>query len=488
MTALLTEPVAGPLGDLFAREFSESAYEVTGVEGGLPGYLRGTYYINGPALFGRAGQRDRNWLDGDGMVCALSLDGEGGARFANRFVRTRKFVAEQEAGRPLFRTFGTAFPGDRLRRGLATESPANVSVLPFAGRLLACGEQSLPYALDPVSLETLGVYDFGGALNEISPFSAHPKVDPVSGELLNFGVWFSSKAPKLDYYRFDASGGLALRSRVPLDAPCSIHDFAVSRRFVIIHLGPYVLDVDGLIGEGRATIDALRWCPDRGSRLLILDRDSGDELARLAVETRYSLHTIRAFEDGDRLIVDLIEYDGPLYPEYQPFPLLYSNVPDGMPARYVVDTKRWRIGARRVIDYREAPDFPCIDPRVGHEEDFWTLGISTAGREGPKFFDRLARLSWKDGAAADAYVPPDGRYLGSEPAIVPDPDDASGASVVCHEFDPRAGASWFVVLDARDLARGPVARLPLDSPIPPGFHSTFCEEGVFGPRPEGRSA
>ncbi|HEY4594936.1 MAG TPA: carotenoid oxygenase family protein, partial [Thermoanaerobaculia bacterium] len=41
------------------------------VEGEIPAFLRGTYYLNGPARFERGGQAYRHWLDGDGMVCAL---------------------------------------------------------------------------------------------------------------------------------------------------------------------------------------------------------------------------------------------------------------------------------------------------------------------------------------------------------------------------------------------------------------------------------
>jgi carotenoid cleavage dioxygenase-like enzyme len=161
------------------------------VEGDVPAFLRGTYYLNGPARFERGGVRYRHWLDGDGMVCALTLF-DGGARFACRFVRSGKYTAEEEAGQALFRTFGTAFPGDRLVRGIALESPVNVSVYPWGDTLLAFGEQGIPWELDPVTLETRGLYTFGGALNPVTPFAAHPKIDPETGELFNFGVSFAS--------------------------------------------------------------------------------------------------------------------------------------------------------------------------------------------------------------------------------------------------------------------------------------------------------
>ncbi len=120
------------------------------------------------------------------MVCAVHFGPEG-ARFANRFVQTRKLQEEDAAGRFVYRGFGTAFAGDQLRGSIMLEPPVNVSVYPFAGSVLAFGEQTLPYELDPVTLETRGEYDFHGKLNHLSPFCrARHKVDPASGHLLNF--------------------------------------------------------------------------------------------------------------------------------------------------------------------------------------------------------------------------------------------------------------------------------------------------------------
>ena len=143
------------------------------------------------------------------MVCALRFE-RGRVCFTNRFVRSHKFVAEETAGRPIFRTFGTAFEADQIKRGIALESPVNVSVYPYGGRLLAFGEQGLPWELDPLTLETRGVFTFGDRLNDVSPFSAHPKFDPATGEMFNFGVSFSATQPRLNVYRFGAHATAAL--------------------------------------------------------------------------------------------------------------------------------------------------------------------------------------------------------------------------------------------------------------------------------------
>src|SRR6185369_17641974 len=108
---------------------------------------------------------------------------------------------------------------DRLKRGMMLESTINVSVYPFAGKLLAFGEQGLPVELDPVTLETRGEFNFDGALNDISPFAAHPKLDPVTGELFNFGIAFGAAEPYLNFYRFNADANVVFRKRLALSIP-----------------------------------------------------------------------------------------------------------------------------------------------------------------------------------------------------------------------------------------------------------------------------
>jgi all-trans-8'-apo-beta-carotenal 15,15'-oxygenase len=444
------------------------------VEGEIPAFLRGTYYLNGPARFERGGQRYRHWLDGDGMVCALRF-GEEGPRLTARYVRGTRLIEEEAAGRPLYRSFGTAFPDDRLVRGVALESPLNVSIYTVGGRLLAFGEQGLPWELDPETLATRGPFTFGGALNPVSPFAAHPKVDPFTGELFNFGVNFAAAEPVLNLYRFDAGGALVYRRRLPLGIPASIHDFCLSERHVIFHVGPYLVDMSRL-ASGGTLMDALRWEPERGSRLLVVRREDGETVASVPVGNRYVLHGINAFEafeDGDRLTVDAVELDRPVYDQYG-LDDLFSDVGPGRPVRFEIDLPAGVLLATREIAYDLAPDFPAIDPRrVGRPyEDLWMLGISKTGRPGRKFFDQVAHLSWAHPERADVWQAPPGWYLGGEPAFAPDPAGGGGA-VICQRFDVETGESAFLVFDAFDVAAGPVAVLSVEAPVHLGFHAFF---------------
>jgi all-trans-8'-apo-beta-carotenal 15,15'-oxygenase len=455
----------------FARTPGERSGPVREVEGKVPGFLRGVYYLNGPARFERNGLRYGHWLDGDGMVCALRFDGDG-ASLTSRFVRGGKWRAEEEAGSALFRAFGTAFPGDRLSRGGVTlESPLNVSIYPYAGKVLAFGEQGLPWELDPETLETRGEFTFGGRLGPVAPFAAHPKIDPETGELFNFGISFAAGAPQLNLYRFGADGGLVYRRRLPLPGPCSVHDFALSRQHAIFHLSPYHLDMEALT-RGGSVMDALRWEPGPGTRLQVVSRETGEEVASVPVPERYSLHTINAFECGGRLVVDILELDRPVYDQYR-LPGLFETVGEGRPVRMVVDLEAGRMVDRREIGYQRAPDFAAIDPaRAGRPyEELWMLGISATGRPGRKFFDQLVHARWN--GPLDVWQAPPGIYLAGEPAFAADPDEPGAGAVVCPLFDARRGETDFAVFDAATVARGPVAVLRPGGALHLAFHGVF---------------
>ena len=465
------------LENAFDGELVEESYAVEAIRGEVPAYLRGTYYLNGPARFERGGQRYRHWLDGDGMVCALRFDADG-VRFTNRWVRSNKLAAEEEAGRPLFRAFGTAFEGDRLMRGVGLESPLNVSVYPAFGTLLAFGEQGLPWELDPVTLETRGQYTFGGRLNEISPFSAHANVDLESGELFNFGISFSARRPFVNLYRAAADGELLYRKRIAIEAPCSVHDFGLSRRYIVVYLAPYLLHMEKLL-EGATLMESLDWRPELGSRLLVARREDGEEVASVPIGSAYSLHQINCFDEGDELVVDVVELERPVYDQYD-VPALFTEVRRAQPVRYRVDLAAGSVVERRTLEHTLMCDFPAVDPRLAYRsyEDFWVLAISASERPGRKFFDRVVHLSWN--GDTESYQAPPGHYLGGEPVFMPDPADEGRGAVICQQLDAERRRMAFLIFDAHDVAGGPVAELALRRPVHLGFHTAYQPEPAGG--------
>lgn len=464
---------------MFSIQPSEASYIIQDIEGRVPEYISGSYYLNGPARFSFSDLQYRHWLDGDGMVYSLQF-GDEGVCFTNRFVRTDKFVAEQAAGHPLFRTFGTAFPHDILRRGLSLESPSNISVYPFGATLLAFGEQALPMQLNPATLETIAPFNFSGTLNSISPFSAHPKFDHVSGEMVNFGVFFSGKKAQLCVYCFDWNGTLRWRSNQELPYPCTIHDFGLTSHYAVFYLSPYLLNVDQVVRGHRCLMDSLHWEPGRGSRLQVISRHTGKSIALIPLADRYSLHVINCFEREDTLVVDIIEFDRPVYDQYQPVPDLFQNVPHGCPVRWSINLLSAEPVARKELGYRLAPDFPTINPRLSASPycDFWMLGLSAAGQHGRKFFDQLVHSNWDDLSTVDVFHAQPTHYLGGEPVFIEDTGSRGGA-IICQEFDARQSRSSFLIFDAFNVAAGPVARLHLKEPVHLALHACFQPNQVL---------
>ncbi len=456
----------------FDIDRQEGTCRLDAITGEVPNDIRGTYYMNGPARFTVGDVRYRSWLDGDGMVCALQF-GRDGIHFTNRYVRNTKFIAEAQEGKAIYRQFGTAFEGDQLRRGIATETPSNISVYPFGDTLLACGEYAVPWALDPVTLETIGPFTFHGQLNDISPFSPHPKVDAASGDLYNFGVSFSATRPRLYVYRFDRDAKPIFRQRLSIDYPCSVHDCSLSGSYAIFHLNPYILDIEKLMGGDVATIDAMTWEPERGSTLRIVSRDTGEGVASIPIGQRYCQHMGNSYEADNQLIIDLVEYDRPLFDQYEVVPELFTNVSAGRPVRFVVDMESWTVVEQRELDYTSAPDFLQFNrcEATKPSDHMWMLGIAASGKPGRKFFDQLVHVDWRHTTVDDVYSLPRHQYFGAEPVLAYGSGDE--VAVICHVFDAEQVRSYFAIFDAHQVSAGPVATIGLPYPIHLGFHATF---------------
>ena len=304
----------------------------------------------------------------------------------------------------------------------------------------------------------------------------------------------------LNLYRVDAGGELASRHRIELPYPASIHDFALSHDFVVFHVSPYCLDMQRL--RAGASIEAsLDWRPELGSRLLVARRDDAAVVAQAPCGSGYCLHLANAFEpEPGRLVVDLVEYEAPLYPAYR-LPRLYDGVPRGVPVRYVLDLERSPTAGLERSELPTsgwAPDFPSVlasrETRSGSPA--WMVDQPRTG--GTSFFDRLVRVDWDAGETSE-YRPQSGYLFAGEPAVVEGPQGPWVLAVVHREPelaalagtdgedsptgpDPRPAQpdTQLWVHDAMALEHGPLARLALPS-VPPRFHA------LYEPRPGDRS-
>ncbi|HEU0145402.1 MAG TPA: carotenoid oxygenase family protein, partial [Bradyrhizobium sp.] len=150
------------------------------ITGELPRELNGTLYRNGPnPQFESPGA---HWFVGDGMLHAFHLE-NGRGSYRNRWVRTPIWLAEHDAGQALFGGFGRKLADTPA--SLTDGGVANTNIVFHGGRLLALEEAHLPTEIEPGTLATRGYHDYDGRLR--GAFTAHPKTDPVTGEMVFFG-------------------------------------------------------------------------------------------------------------------------------------------------------------------------------------------------------------------------------------------------------------------------------------------------------------
>jgi carotenoid cleavage dioxygenase len=271
------------------------------VRGEVPRGLNGTLYRNGPnPQFEVPGA---HWFVGDGMVHAFAFE-DGRVRYSNRWVRTAKFVAEREAGGPLLRGFQPAPEG--LNSGVA-----NTNILAHGGRLLALEEAHPPIELDPSSLETRGPWLADPRLS--GPFTAHPKLDPATGELLFFGDNAAGPfTPQLSFGVLDAAGRLTRLDRFDAPYASMVHDFVVTAKHVLFP----VLPLTGSLERARRGGAPYAWERDRGAFVGILRRDDpAASVQWLEIEPCYIFHVMNGWEEGGRILADVMQYEEPpLFP------------------------------------------------------------------------------------------------------------------------------------------------------------------------------
>ncbi len=435
------------------------------ITGELPAGLRGSFWRNGPnQVFAPLGRY--HVFDGDGMIHALDLDGEGGARYRNRWVASAGLGAEREAGRALFGGLSEFRlpPQDVIDRVGGMKNTANTHVIRHAGRTLALMEAARPTEMD-ADLNTIGEYDFGGALQ--GPMTAHPKEDPVTGELVFFG--YSPFAPFLRVHAASPDGTITWSTPIYLPGPVMMHDFAITATKVVIFDLPAVFDLQALLGGG----EGIRWDPDHGARIGVLDRGApGDTIRWVDVDPFWVFHFLNAHDDGDQVVVTGCRA-----------PRLNTAFGDAVleaPSRPVLH--RWRIdpGAGTVateqLDDRPG-DFPRIDDRLaGLDARYGYVGRTRRWDEVEAEFDGVIRHDLHAGTSITAGYGPDA--LAGEPVYAPNADDpAEDAGFVLNwVYDRREGTSSMVVLAASTLEE--LARVRAPRRVPFGFHGSFFPAGA----------
>lgn len=442
------------------------------VEGRLPPELRGALYRCGPALFGVGGESYRHWFDGDGAVTSVRFEG-GRAEGAVRLVDTPWLRAERRANRQLYRSY--AQMGRGWRRWAPPKNPANISVTTWEGQLLALWEAGLPIAIDPETLETRGVTDFGGRIGPT--FSAHPH--RVGDSVFNFGIHYGRRF-SIDLYTF--AGRVRRLGSVPLGWPTTIHDFIATSRHLVFFCAPLRLRFARLLSGTGTFQENLVWEPERGTEVIVVPLAAPHAPIRFDAPPFFQWHFVNAWEKGnDTIVVDYLPYDDFKTNAW------WARVPFETPAPAPASCyarARLDLAARRMDVERLSSvywEFPAVHPdEAGHSHtSAWLLSFDPAGGRPHGLPPVLYRFSPATGASTP--VPLAADHFPGEAVVVPRHDHAEGW-VLSLVYDGRSDASYVAIIDGAHPEEGPVARVWFEHAIPLGFHGTWQAVPTADPR------
>lgn len=453
-------------------------HDVAGLKviGTLPDDLNGVYLRNTEnPLHDSLGRYHP--FDGDGMVHALHFH-DGRADYRNRFVRTKAFEAELEAGGPLWAGV-TENPAKSLREGWGarakTKDASSTDVIVHNGKALTsfylCGDL---YAMDPRTLEQHGAEDW---VPDDWGVCSHPKVDERTGEMLFFN--YGTEWPYLHYGVVSADGVLVHYVPVELPGPRMPHDMAFTERFVVLNDLPMFWDPVGL----QHGVYANRWHPDMPARFAIVPRrgQPGEERWFEASPTNV-LHWINAYEDGDTVVLEGFH-------QGNPDPRRPGDDRWTVTARYLdaheLQTRpyRWRFDLRTGATHEE-----FIDPDACLE--FGMINGSRAGREhrytyamtsepGWFLFNGLTRLDTRTGAQ-EAWSFGPGVFASESPMAPRDgATEEDDGYVLSFVSDMNTDASECHVFAAQDVAAGPIARVLLPERLSSGTHAVWAPEAAL---------
>lgn len=441
----------------------------------LPEGLSGTLYRNGPALFKRGDTQYKHWFDGDGMIQSFHLDGSLLTHKAN-MVQTNRFVAEKEAGRFLWPSFGTAFEDGRSATNADAINSANTSLLPVDDELWALWEGGSAWDIDPDTLQTRGRKVFSEETDGLS-FSAHPKVD-VDGRIWNFG--YVSGGNTLILYDIAANGTLNRVQTVSTPNTNMVHDFAVTDQYLIFVLLPITFDWP-TSSKPTAFAEMLGWDESAPVNVLVVDKSTLEVQQRFDMSAFFAFHFGNAWQDGKQVRVELAVSD--------PWDALneqflsatqgqkinkgnYATTKEPAAVELVIDLQK------KMVSIESLPiiggDFPVYDNRyVGNRtKNLFMMNRSSTLSSDVYGFNQIMHFDRESGKTQSFDYGPD--VLAEEHLFVSKNGAAEGAGwLLGTSYNWRTQLTNLSVFNAAAVQDGPVAIANLPYHLPLGLHGKF---------------
>ena len=484
-----------------ASDYSKTGYcpihnELTdaplAIEGELPADLSGLYLRNGTnSPFDRNDSR-RHMFNGAGMIHQVRIE-NGKASYSNQYTQTPRYLAEKDAGRELYTEFGDVAGGGKpamakialsaieRKTGLApniddVESSAATTAIQYHhGELYALQETGLPFKLNTrmdngkLLIDGTGQFeDFAGQLKE--PFTAHPKVDPATGDWVSYSTEIQTGRIHYDVL---SGGQLTKHHELMVAQPAMgfLHDCYLTENFSVFPDMSLRFDGKGLMGE-KAT--AFYFDPDYKMRFGVIKRDhqQGDEIQWFTTDKPGHIwHTINGWEekreDGG---TDVVLF-APVFHSYPSnVPIHSSEEPDAKLYKFRLNLDTGEVTEQRCLvdHFYERPSYNT--DYIGKPSQFaYLLDEGGAGGIMGKGVMKYDLINEQDVKYFDY-----GDYRGGEALFVAKEnsnaeDDGYLIDLLSHEEK-----SYLLIIDASTMEE--LAKLHIPQRVPYGVHACWLDE------------
>lgn len=431
------------------------------IEGELPQDLTGVYMRNGPNPAFPPFSYSYPF-DGDGMIHAIYLE-SGKARYKNRFVLTLQLKAEQRIGKAMYG--GVNCPLIRDSNLLLPDEPhipvklgRFIHVIRHANQYIALHEAESAYQIDR-ELKTLGEWNPTNAKEAIS-VNAHTRLDSATGEL--FFIAYHLDKPVIDYHVMDKNGVINQSGFIDVPYSCMIHDFVLTKNYMVIFLCPVVVSLQALVaGHGLG-----QWKPQLNTRVAVLSRQQlSQNVIWLETEAFFTYHYANGYEFQNEIIIDHVRY-----PE---FTAVTENSRPAHLYQTIIDIKQKK--CRHIQKDDRSIEFPRINDGVNSRE--YRYIYSAANLHNQKvsndIFNALIKYDIKTGTSIVHDF--GSHYEIGEAVFAPkinatEEDDGYLLFFIYNRIENK---SDFVILDARRINEKPLAIIKLPCRVPNGLHGSW---------------
>jgi carotenoid cleavage dioxygenase len=440
------------------------------VAGHVPPGLEGSLYRAGPDRQYPSRYGDDIFIDGEGMAHVFRFGG-GQVSYLSRWVRSARFLAQEQAQRSLFGRYRNAYTNAPEAQDVHGGT-ANTSMMFHAGKLTVLKEDDLPYEMDPDTLATGQRTDLNGAVTAVS-LSAHPKLDQRRDELITHSFQARGTGSRdVAVYIFGADG--SKRHEVWFQAPWSgvVHDFGVTDEHIIIPFYPLITDVAVLKQGG----PFYQWHDDKPVKVAVLPRrGTAAQLRWFEGPTASAGHMMNAVTDGSTVHLDVVQYDGNCFPFFPTPDGRACAAPPPLLTRCSFDLASGGSQYSQRVLCKQPGEMPRIDDRFqgrAYRHGYMVMGRGADGSSTVGHVD-VATGSvdcWAHGAAISVHEP---QFVPRSPSA---PEGDGWLLVILNRLDQ--GHSELAIFDALQVAAGPVARLHVPVRVRSTFHGCWVPDEV----------